>query len=116
MSDSKRLLEIASKLGATIYKGNRMSHLLGKGSHKGKAVIELKKFLDKPDVTIIGLGDSQNDLPLLEVADYAIVIPGNDGPNQSLIEGIQKGDFILAQAPHAEGWSLAIRDVLSNFK
>ncbi len=114
-SDRERLLEIASNLDTTIYKGNRMSHLLGKGSHKGKAVIELKKFLGQPDVNIIGLGDSHNDLPLLEVADHSIVIPGHDGPNQFLIDGIQKGHFILAPAPHAEGWAGAIRNLISNF-
>ena len=46
-----------------------MSHLLGKGSHKGRAVVELKKYLSNPDVKIIALGDSPNDLPLLNIAD-----------------------------------------------
>ena len=40
-----RLREIAIKHGTTFYKGNRMSHLLAMGSDKGRAVIELKKFL-----------------------------------------------------------------------
>ena len=111
-SDRKRLLDISSKHGTTIYQGNRMSHLLSQGSHKGRAVIELKKFLKQPHAKIIALGDSQNDLPLLEIADKAIVIPGNKGPNSFLKKGIDEGDFMLAPAAHSEGWALAIRDLI----
>ncbi|AAP99773.1 MULTISPECIES: mannosyl-3-phosphoglycerate phosphatase-related protein YedP [Prochlorococcus] len=111
-SDRERITEIASSLCTSIYKGNRMSHLLGEGSHKGKAVIELKKFLNQPNIKVVALGDSQNDLPLLEVADIAIVIPSRNGPNKFLKKGIDKGEFLLAPAPHSEGWALAIRDLL----
>ncbi len=112
--DRQRLIEIANKFGTTIYQGNRMSHLLGKGSHKGNAVIQLKKYLNNPDVKVIALGDSQNDLPLLEVADKAIVIPSEKGPNSYLQEGISKGQFILAPAAHSEGWAQAIRGLLNS--
>lgn len=115
-SDRKRLGEIASGLGATIYQGNRMSHLLAKGSHKGKAVIRLKEFLNQPDAKIIALGDSQNDLPLLEIADKPIVVPGKEGPNPFLREGISSGKFSLAPAPHSAGWSLAVRKIISDFE
>ncbi len=114
--DREKLLKIAKRFKTTIYQGNRMSHLLGEGSHKGNAVNQLKKFLGRPDIKIIALGDSHNDLPLLEVADYPIVIPGTDGPNKFLLKGIQKGDFSLAPAPHAEGWSLAIKQLLDSFR
>ncbi len=114
-SDRTRLGEIALSFGTTIYQGNRMSHLLARGSHKGKAVVSLKKFLNQPDAKIIALGDSQNDLPLLEMADMPIVVPGKDGPNPFLRKGISSGKFALAPAPHSEGWSLAIRDLIANF-
>ena len=84
-----------------------MSHLLGKGSHKGKALFELKKFLKESNAKVLALGDSQNDLPLLEAADIAVVVPGQNGPNQSLKLGIDKGQFLLAPAPHSEGWAIA---------
>ncbi|KGG15041.1 MULTISPECIES: mannosyl-3-phosphoglycerate phosphatase-related protein YedP [unclassified Prochlorococcus] len=110
-SDREKIIEIALKLGTTIYKGNRMSHLLAKGSHKGRAVTELKKFLNQPDAKVIALGDSQNDLPLLEVADIAVVVPGGKGVNPWLKTGVDNGQFLLAPAPHSEGWALAIRDL-----
>ena len=96
-----------------IFKGNRMSHLLSNKSHKGKAVYKLKEYLNNPDVTIIALGDSQNDLPLLEYADIPIVVPGKNGPNKYLKDGIKNGKFRLANAPHAIGWSNSIQDILN---
>ncbi len=95
-----------------VFKGNRMSHLLSSESHKGQAVNKLKDHLQNKDVKIIALGDSQNDLPLLEYADISIVIPGKYGPNKYLQNGIDKGYFRLANAPHAEGWSNSVEDVI----
>ncbi len=109
------ILETAKKFDSTIFKGNRMSHLLGKGSHKGKAVIELKKFLNNRAAKVIALGDSQNDLPLLEVADIAVVVPGKDGPNVALKPGLDKGEFLLAPAPHSEGWALAVKALIDKY-
>ena len=99
-----------------VFKGNRMSHLLSSESHKGKAVNKLKVYLQNNDVKIIALGDSQNDLPLLEYADIAIVIPGKNGPNKYLQNGIDNGSFRLANAPHAEGWANSVQDIIKDFK
>ncbi len=112
-SDYQLVREIASSFDTIIYKGNRMSHLLGKGSHKGNAVSYLKKFFNHLDVKVIALGDSQNDIPLLEVANIAIVVPGIEGPNKFLKPRIESGEFLLAPAPHSEGWALAVKDILS---
>ncbi len=105
---------ICESYNVHVFKGNRMSHLLSIESHKGKAVNELKVYLQNQDVKIIALGDSQNDLPLLEYADISIVIPGKDGPNKYLKPGIDKGSFILANAPHAEGWSNSVDLIINN--
>ena len=98
-----------------VFKGNRMSHLLSSESHKGLAVNKLKEYLQNKDVKIIALGDSQNDLPLLEYADISIVIPGKNGPNKYLQNGIDNGSFILANAPHAKGWSNSVEGVINSF-
>ena len=97
-----------------IFKGNRMSHLLCENSHKGMAINKLKDYLHKPNIKIIALGDSQNDLPLLEYADISIVIPSKNGPNKYLIDGINKGKFILADSPHAYGWADSVRNIIQN--
>ena len=104
---------ICDSYNVHIFKGNRMSHLLSNKSHKGEAVNKLKLHLQNKDVKIIALGDSQNDLPLLEYADIPIVIPGKNGPNKYLQNGIDNGRFRLANAPNAQGWSNSIQDVIN---
>ena len=99
-----------------VFRGNRMSHLLSSESHKGLAVNKLKGYLQNNDVKIIALGDSQNDLPLLEYADISIVVPGKNGPNKYLQNGIDNVCFRWANAPHAKGCSNSVEDVISNFK
>ena len=105
---------ICESYNVHVFKGNRMSHLLSNKSHKGEAVNKLKLHLQNKDVKIIALGDSQNDLPLLQYADISIVIPGRNGPNKYLQNGIDKGLFRLANAPHAEGWSNSIEAIIKN--
>ncbi len=109
-----KLITLCNNYNVHIFKGNRMSHLLSNLSHKGEAVNKLKLYLNKEDVNIIALGDSQNDLPLLEYADISIVIPGRNGPNKYLQSGIDNGLFRLANAPHAKGWSNSIEEILKN--
>ena len=74
------------RFGVEIFRGNRMSHMLSINSNKGKAINALKNYSNNPNIKIIGLGDSPNDLPLLLNSDYKIVIPGPSGPNLKLIE------------------------------
>ena len=112
----EKLKLISGSYDVHVFKGNRMSHLLSSESHKGHAVNRLKTHLQNKDVKIIGLGDSQNDLPLLEYADISIVIPGKNGPNKYLQHGIENGSYTLANAPHAEGWSNSVEDVIKSLK
>ena len=109
-----QIKSICNSYNVHVFKGNRMSHLLSNKSHKGEAVNKLKRYLNNQDVKIIALGDSQNDLPLLEYADISIVIPGKKGANKHLQYGIDNGSFILANAPHALGWSNSIEDIICN--
>ncbi len=110
----EKIKHICNYYNVHVFKGNRMSHLLSSESHKGQAVNKLKEFLQNKDVKVIALGDSQNDIPLLEYADISIVIPGINGANKYLQNGIDNGSFILANAPHAEGWSNSVQDVINS--
>ena len=110
----EKLKLICDTYNVHIFKGNRMSHLLSIDCHKGAAVDKLKIHLKNKDVKIIALGDSQNDLPLLEYADISIVVPGKNGPNKYLTGGIDNGHFRLANAPHALGWSNSINEIIQN--
>ena len=107
-----RLAALASALGLSVVQGNRMGHLLGRSVSKGNALAVLKQQLNARDASVLALGDSPNDLPLLEVADIAVVVPGRDGPHPALLEAVNRGRFQLATAPHAEGWAEAVRRML----
>ncbi|WP_269623165.1 mannosyl-3-phosphoglycerate phosphatase-related protein YedP [Prochlorococcus marinus] len=112
--DRLNVNSIAGKYGCKIYQGNRMSHLLDENSDKGKAVVKLKKYLNQTDAKIIALGDSPNDLPLLEIADKAVVVPGVSGPNKTLVDNIKNQDLIIAPAPHSEGWAMSIKNLINS--
>ena len=108
------LRQLAVQHQLLVVQGNRMSHLLSGGSHKGRAVEVLKQHLQQPDVAVLGLGDSPNDLPMLEAVDQAVVVPGAQGPHPLFQDAIASGRFQLAPAPHGEGWALAVTAWLAN--
>jgi len=108
----QRLEALATAEGFTIVMGNRMGHLLGPGISKGKALAVLKQRLGLADAKVLALGDSPNDLPLLDVADLAVVVPGPEGPHPELAVHVEQGRFLLAQAPHGVGWSEAVERLL----
>ena len=108
------LQQRAAEHGLLVVQGNRMSHLLSGGSHKGRAVEVLKQHLQQANVAVLGLGDSPNDLPMLEAVDQAVVVPGPQGPHPMFHDAIASGRFQLAPAPHGEGWALAVQEWLQH--
>ena len=102
------------RFGVEIFRGNRMSHMLSINSNKGKAINALKNYSNSPNIKIIGLGDSPNDLPLLLNSDYKIVIPGPGGPNLKLIEKLNAHNFTLASDPNGYGWKSEINKLIND--
>lgn len=109
----KRLPALAASLGLSVVQGNRMGHLVGPQVSKGGALSRLKKRLGSPRPMVLGLGDSPNDIPLLEAADVAVVVPGPDGPHPVFSRALEEKRYLLAPAPHAEGWARAIRELFT---
>ena len=101
------------KFNVEIFRGNRMSHMLSINSNKGKAINLLKKYSKNPNIKIIGLGDSPNDLPLLLNSDYKIVIPSPNGPNMELIEKLSEYKYTLAIHPNGYGWKSEINKLIN---
>ena len=113
--DKEEEINICCKrFGVEIFRGNRMSHMLSINSNKGKAINALKNYSNNPNVKIIGLGDSPNDLHLLLNSDYKIVIPGPGGPNLKLIEKLNDHNFTLASDPNGYGWKSEINKLINN--
>jgi mannosyl-3-phosphoglycerate phosphatase len=117
---TKELEMVAESVGFRVLLGDRFSHLLGADAGKGKAVCWLManylfpantevvsaikvNRLTKSErkVLTVGLGNSPNDLEMLESVDIPIVIPNRKGPHPSLAA---RG-WRIASAPGSAGWA-----------
>jgi len=105
------LCEEASGEGLTVTSGGRFHHPIGVLQNKGRAVdVVTEIFRDHwgEDVGTIALGDSPNDLSMLERVDYPIVIPRVNGPALEVTKpGVQ-----LAPNPGCRGWNAAVLELL----
>jgi len=89
----------------------RIFHIMGKHD-KGLAVKILKRFYEKQfgNVFSIGLGDSLNDQPLLQMVDRPVLVCHTDGSYESRIDipGLLKPGL-----PGPQGWNEAVLEMLS---
>jgi len=76
----KQLAEALEAEGLTFVAGGKYFHVLG-NSDKGKAVAVLKELFNRKFACILtyGLGDSQNDLPMLAAVDKPILVRSESG-------------------------------------
>jgi mannosyl-3-phosphoglycerate phosphatase len=86
-----QILKAIVDLGLTYTKGGKYYHILG-DTNKGKAVITLKglycKHFDK--IVTIGIGDGQNDQPMLAVVDKSFIVKGEKKSSwEALEEAVQ---------------------------
>jgi mannosyl-3-phosphoglycerate phosphatase len=106
-----QLRERASCAGLTVVRGGRFPHLMGVGQDKGRAVRRVAAAFREgwgQAARTIGLGDSANDLAMLETVDVPILIPNPWGSPPPL-----EGSRILrAPFPGAKGWNAAVLDLL----
>ncbi|BCE00752.1 HAD-IIB family hydrolase [Marinicellulosiphila megalodicopiae] len=75
-SDLKFLLEMLENMGCHVLVGGRFIHVTN-GCNKGvalKEMVNVFKINNQLDYSTIALGDSNNDLAMLEIADTSIVI------------------------------------------
>ncbi|MGB3535173.1 MAG: HAD-IIB family hydrolase [Microcoleaceae cyanobacterium] len=107
-----RIETTVKQLGFQVVIGDRFSHLIGANAGKGNAVRWWVQQYQRchPEITIqtIGLGNSPNDLPMLESVDIPIVIPGKNGPHPGLINRGWK----IAAAAGSLGWGNEIELLL----
>ena len=91
-------------------KGGRFHHVMGI-FNKASCFQRLKNYYGgEEEVKIVALGDSPNDLMMLEKSDYAIVIPSAKGTNLKLAHS--KVYYATQHAP--DGWQEGISFWLEN--
>lgn len=102
--------------------GGKLFHLTG-GNDKGKAIgllIQIYKSNRGDDLLTIGLGDSLNDLPLLESVDIPVVVrKKGDLYEQSLIDKLSsppRGNIYKAKGIGSQGWNQAILDLIEKYE
>ncbi len=81
-SDLGRLAKVCTRTGLKVIHGGRYSDIT-QGNDKGKAtriLIDLFRRKYQPRRTIfVGLGDSENDLPMLKLMDIAVLVQKANG-------------------------------------
>ncbi|MBE7384096.1 MAG: HAD-IIB family hydrolase [Leptolyngbya sp. SIO1E4] len=110
-----KLTAAVEAMGFRVVVGDRFSHLIGGEAGKGVAVHQLVSLYsttlpETETIVTVGLGNSPNDLDMLENVDQAIVLPGKSGPHPKL------GDrgWQIAPEPAPEGWAMAVTQVLES--
>ena len=92
-----------------IVQGGRFYHLITKGQDKANAIKHLVKQYEKNSddkFKTIALGDSANDLNMLQSVDIPVLIPHPDGSFlECSIEGVTKAPF-----PGPKGWNAVLKE------
>lgn len=109
----KKILRLIEEMGLNWTRGSRFDHLTG-ANDKGKAVRILTELFKHKfgQITTVALGDSPNDLPMLEVVEYPILV---QRPGGGYEESIQLPGLIKAEGIGPEGWKKAIFRLLASF-
>lgn len=112
--DHEQVTRMVEGVGLTLSCGGRYHHLSGR-SDKGRAVKKVCEFLRKSrgPIQSVGLGDSPNDLPMLQAVDIPVVVMrhGNTHDPQ-LQEGVPGA--LLAMGVGPVGWNAAVLELLSD--
>lgn len=112
-----QLTAAVEEMGFKVVVGDRFSHLIGGQAGKGLAVHQLvdlyqPTFPADEQIVTVGLGNSPNDLDMLENVDHAIVLPGGDGPHPQL----RDRGWVIAPQPAPDGWAIAVSQLLDTLK
>jgi mannosyl-3-phosphoglycerate phosphatase len=107
----ERLTDLLKERGLRTTRGGRFYHLMGEND-KGRAVQILSKIYSETyvdqKIQTVGLGDSDNDIPMLMHVDVPIVIRKKTGEWQR----IQELDPVYSDKAGPEGWAEEILALL----
>ncbi|MBA4421816.1 MAG: mannosyl-3-phosphoglycerate phosphatase [Syntrophus sp. (in: bacteria)] len=109
------LSELAAEEGLKVARGGRFHHLMGVAQDKGKAVrivCDLFRQSSGIELTAIGLGDSENDLAMLEQVGIPVLIPR---PGKGYLD-IRLPGMIWAKEAGARGWNDVVLRLLDELR
>ncbi|MEB3883344.1 HAD-IIB family hydrolase [Lyngbya sp. CCY1209] len=109
--DPAVLEKTITESGFRVVVGDRFSHLIGGNAGKGRAVEWLVRryamIAPGETITTLGLGNSPNDLAMLEAVDIPIIIPGKKGPHP----GLSDRRWPVASSPGCQGWAEVVAEI-----
>lgn len=109
--DLERFKADAKNAGLDVIKGGRFYHLIDGTQSKGRALTKLKNIYEKThnkQYKTVAIGDSANDLTMLEVADFAALVKKPDGT----YEPFEREDLFRSNYAADRGWSDAIKRIV----
>jgi len=113
-----RLQELKEEIaghGLTVTRGGRFYHLMAAEQDKGRAVAETTRLFQAgcPEkIVTIGLGDAENDYPMLKVVDVPVLIPKPDGSYEKIaLRGLRRSPY-----PGSKGWGAVITAILDDLQ
>jgi mannosyl-3-phosphoglycerate phosphatase len=113
--DIYRLQGLAVEQDIKITKGGRFHHMIGVNQDKGEAVKMVRDIFDQKHGEkhlTIGLGDSINDVPMLNNVDIPVLIPH---PERGYLEATFAG-LVRAGEPGSKGWNDVMERLLNELE
>jgi len=112
ITEIKNFNEKLTSLNIQITKGGRFYHLISKDTGKGNAIKKIisfyKKKYNNQKIKSVAIGDSENDLSMLELVDYPFLVKKNNGIHiKNNIKDVIKIDKI-----GPEGFTEAIKKII----
>jgi len=111
---TQKFVQAAKRRKMDVVRGGRFWHLSA-GSDKGRAVrllVKLYRRATRDRLRSVGLGDSPNDLSLLNAVDQAVLLPQPNGRFDSEVLA-RLPHVIRAAAPGPAGWNEAVLRILN---
>jgi mannosyl-3-phosphoglycerate phosphatase len=104
-----------AELGGFTLRGGRFTHVSG-NVNKGKALLWLKALYERKTgraLTTIALGDSGNDVAMLEAANFPVIVssPVHEPPLFHQTKN-NRVPVMITSATGPEGWAVAVRELL----
>ncbi|MDR4497688.1 MAG: HAD-IIB family hydrolase [Candidatus Scalindua sp.] len=113
--DARIIKEEIALSGLNYTEGAKFMYLMGEND-KGKAVRILtdiyKRNYTETDITTVGIGDSLNDLPMLEAVDRPFLVKKVSG---NYDERIKVENLVFADGIGPVGWNKAILQLLNEY-
>jgi mannosyl-3-phosphoglycerate phosphatase len=109
------LQDLAMERGIKVTKGGRFHHMIGVYQDKGEAIKIVRDVFDRHEGKrhlTIGIGDSINDLPMLNNVDIPVLIPH---PVRGCLEASLPG-LVRAGSPGCKGWNDIMESILDGLE